>query len=164
MTDPALYQTFAQYNKVMNDAVYAVAAEIPDADRKKDQRAFFKSVHGTLNHLCFGDYAWMRRFTCRDYVTAKPDEEIFADFDDMRAARRELDAQIIAWADGLDAPWLAEIVHWTATSYNRERSQPRWLLVSHMFNHQTHHRGQLTTLLSPMEYDVGVTDLQRILP
>ena len=162
MSTPALYQAFARYNRAMNAAVYAVCADIPDADRKADRGAFFKSVHGTLNHLMFGDNAWMNRFDGGSRPAPPPSEHMFNDFDAMRAARVALDSEITAWTQTLTETWLAEEVEWAARTDNITRVQPRWLLVSHMFNHQTHHRGQLTTILTQMGYDVGVTDLPRI--
>lgn len=162
MSSPALYQSFAAYNRAMNDAVYAVCAEITDAERKADRGAFFKSVHGTLNHLIFGDHAWMNRFDGGDRSVLGADVPLYEDFDEMRAARAALDDEIAAWTETLTGEWLAEEVEWHSRIDDTMRTQPRWLLVSHMFNHQTHHRGQLTTLLTQMGYDVGVTDLTRV--
>ena len=162
MTNPALFQTFARYNRAMNQAVYSVCANIPDAERKADRGAFFKSVHGTLNHLMFGDHAWMNRFDGGDRPAPGTDAELFSDFK-MRAAREKLDSEIAAWAAGLTDAWLAEQVEWTSRTDNLTFNQPRWVLVSHMFNHQTHHRGQLTTILTQMGHDVGVTDFPKLI-
>lgn len=162
MPTPALYQVYAAYNRAMNQAVYAVCAGIPDPERKADRGAFFKSVHGTLNHLMFGDHAWMNRFTGGARPVRPAGEDLFNDFNEMRAARQALDDEIVAWTETLSDGWLAERVEWHSNMDKRTRNQPRWLLVSHMFNHQTHHRGQLTTVLTQMGYDVGVTDLPRI--
>ena len=102
MTTPRLYQTQARYNRVMNRKIYAVAAEIPDAERRADRRAFFRSVHGTLNHLLWGDMAWFNRFTgCEDETPAMGSGE-GQSFDEMRAARKSLDQRIIDWTDRLE--------------------------------------------------------------
>jgi uncharacterized damage-inducible protein DinB len=162
MTTPDLYQAFARYNRAMNRAVYDVCAGIPDAERKADRGAFFKSVHGTLNHLMFGDNAWMNRFDGGDRPAPGTGIELFSDFDEMRRARDTLDGEIEAWAGGLTGDWLAEQVTWTSRTDDLTFTQPRWILVSHMFNHQTHHRGQLTTVLSQMGHDVGVTDFPKL--
>jgi len=163
MTTPALYQAFATYNRAMNQAVYAVCAEIPDALRKADRGAFFKSVHGMLNHLMFGDNAWMNRFDGGNRPAPGTGVDLFSDFDEMRAARETLDDEISAWAAALTDAWLSETVEWTSRTDNLTFSQPRWILVSHMFNHQTHHRGQLTTILTQMGHDVGVTDFPKLI-
>ena len=162
MSTPALYQAFARYNRAMNDAVYAVCADLPDAERKADRGAFFKSVHGTLNHLMFGDHAWMNRFDGGSRPAPGTGVELFSDFDEMRAARETLDDEINAWAAALTDAWLSETVEWTSRTDNLTFTQPRWILVSHMFNHQTHHRGQLTTILTQMGLDVGVTDFPKL--
>lgn len=163
MTTPDLYQAFASYSSAMNRSVYDVCARIPDAERKADRGAFFKSVHGTLNHLMFGDHAWMNRFDGGSRPATSTDMEIFSDFDEMRQAREVLDREISDWADRLTGDWLAEVVEWTSRTDNLTFRQPRWVLVSHMFNHQTHHRGQLTTLLTQMGHDVGVTDFPKLI-
>ena len=163
MTTPALYQAFATYNRAMNQAVYAVCAEIPDALRKADRGAFFKSVHGMLNHLMFGDNAWMNRFDGGNRPAPGTGVELFSDFDAMHAARKALDDDIASWVEKLTDTWLAETVEWTSLTDNLTFNQPRWILVSHMFNHQTHHRGQLTTILTQMGHDVGVTDFPKLI-
>lgn len=162
MSTPELYQAFATYNREMNRRVYAVSAQIPDAERRADRGAFFKSVHGTLNHLMFGDHAWMNRFDGGKRPVPAPGVDLFDDFDDLRAAREALDEEISAWTQTLTTPWLAEVIEWHSNMDKTTRRQPRWLMVSHMFNHQTHHRGQLTTVLTQMGLDVGVTDLTRV--
>jgi len=162
VTSPALFHAYATYNTWMNAKVYDVCAGIPDAERKADRGAFFKSVHGTLNHLMFGDFAWLNRLAGTSFDVSHTDEILYEAFDDMRAAREVLDAQIEEWAGGLSPEWLDAEMVWTSMADNVERRQPRWLLTLHMFNHQTHHRGQLTTLLTQMGRDVGVTDLPRM--
>jgi uncharacterized damage-inducible protein DinB len=152
-------RTMAQYNQVMNERIYTVCAKLSDDDRKRDRGAFFGSIHGTLNHLLWGDLAWMTRFTAKELPVGGPRSELQAEFDALWAARAALDAQIVDWAASLDEHWLRSPFQFYSISYARERRLPAWLLVMHLFNHQTHHRGQLTTLLSQLGVDYGVTDL-----
>jgi uncharacterized damage-inducible protein DinB len=149
----------AAYNRWMNERLYELCAGIPDPERKRDRGAFFKSVHGTLNHLLYGDRAWMSRFTGRDLGWQGPADELYADFVELRSARAGLDGLIENWAARLDELWLAQDLTYISRIDGRTRTLPAWLLVAHMFNHQTHHRGQLTTLLSQLGVDPGVTDL-----
>ncbi len=100
---------------------------------------------------------WLGRFTQQPF-TAKLDAELYSDFSELRGQRELLDRTIIDWADNLTPAWLETELHYTNSS-GVTRTLPHWLLVTHMFNHQTHHRGQLTTLLNQMGYDAGVTDL-----
>lgn len=158
MYDGSYCQLMAHYNRWMNRKLYAVCAEIPDADRKKDSGAFFKSIHGTLNHLLFGDFIWLGRFT-REEHRIEIGEEIHANFDELRKARQAKDDEIVAWANGLDEHWLHAPFKYTSGVDGKTRVIPAWVLVTHMFNHQTHHRGQLTTLIKQQGYDPGVTDI-----
>jgi uncharacterized damage-inducible protein DinB len=159
VSDVDVFRTLARYNHWMNEKVYAVCARIDDAERKRDRGAFFKSIHGTLNHLLFGDRAWMGRFTGRNYANAPIGVDLYDDFLELRAARVAMDQEIIEWTAGLTEAWLREPLTWTSGVDGLTRTRPRRLLVTQLFNHQTHHRGQLTTLLCQMGYDVGPTDL-----
>lgn len=159
MIDPTLYRTFARYNAWMNNKLYRACGDIDDGERKRDRGAFFGSIHSTLNHLLFGDRMWMKRFTGRPYETRPVGQDLFDDYSALRQAREEMDHDILDWTEGLTAEWLAGDITWTSGIDGRARSRPCWLLVSHMFNHQTHHRGQVTTLLSQSGIDIGVTDL-----
>ncbi len=149
----------ARYNQWMNEKVYAAAATLDDTGRRLDRGAFFASIHGTLNHLMVGDRIWMDRFTGGDAGITRLDQELFADFDELRAERERLDIEIIDWAATLDDHALAGDFEFTGTTNAVRRRGPFWFVVSHFFNHQTHHRGQVSTLLWQAGRDIGVTDL-----
>src|SRR5690606_31372984 len=149
----------ARYNSWMNDKLYATAARLDDAARKADRGAFFGSIHGTLNHLLVGDRVWMARFTGMPSGVSRLDEELYGNFDELAAERQRLDAVIVDWASGLSADDLGREFEYTSLTGSVRRRSPMWLVVAHMFNHQTHHRGQLSTLLYQAGHDVGVTDL-----
>jgi uncharacterized damage-inducible protein DinB len=151
------YTAISSYNQWMNQKLYAVCTDIDDRERKLDRGAFFKSIHGTLNHLLVADLIWLGRFTQQPFI-AKLDKELYSDFSELRAQREQLDRTIIEWAQDLTPDWLNTHLTYTNSS-GFTRMLPHWLLVTHMFNHQTHHRGQLTTLLNQMGYESGVTDL-----
>jgi uncharacterized damage-inducible protein DinB len=165
------YRALAGYNRWMNEKVYATAAELPDADRRRDLGAFFRSIHGTLNHLLLTDRAWLWRFTrdpnvaeSRDpagnpiTITRRLDQELYADFDELRTERAKTDAHIVGWAETLDDARLAAPLRYK-TYAGAAYEHPLWWAVGHFFNHQTHHRGQATTLLVQLGRDPGVTDL-----
>jgi uncharacterized damage-inducible protein DinB len=155
------YTVMATYNQWMNQKLYAVCADIPAVDRKSDRGAFFKSIDGTLNHILIGDLVWLGRFTQQPFV-ANIYDELHSDFSELRTERERLDLSIIDWVQNLTPSWLNETLTYTNSS-GFTRTLPQWLLVTHMFNHQTHHRGQLTTLLNQMGYEPGVTDLPAML-
>lgn len=153
------FRTLARYNQWMNTKVYSLCEPLTDIQRDHDAGAFFGSINGTLNHLLWGDRAWMNRLSDNTYEAHPINQRLHNTFAEMRAAREALDSDIIQWTDNLDAATLAAPYTWTSGLDKRERTQPTWFLVTHMFNHQTHHRGQLTTLLSQIGIDYGSTDL-----
>jgi uncharacterized damage-inducible protein DinB len=153
------FELMGRYNQWMNEKLYQVCAGIPDQKRKKDLGAFFKSVHGTLNHLLYGDKAWMGRFSGNPLVVNVIGEELYEEFDALKAERRALDQQILDWSHALSPEWLNRPFKYTSNVDGKTRVLPAWVLVMHMFNHQTHHRGQVTTLLKQLGHDPGITDL-----
>ncbi|WP_417687762.1 DinB family protein [Roseibium sp.] len=157
--DPALYQRMAQYNLWMTGKVYSAADKMSDSERKEDRGAFFKSVHSTLNHLLFGDRAWLGRFNGRSYEVKPIGIDLYDDYEPLKAAHLDIANDIVAFTDEVTADWLAGTLEWVAIADGAVRYRPRWLCVTHMFNHQTHHRGQLSTLFSQTGIDIGVTDL-----
>ena len=149
----------ARYNAWMNERLYASCARLTDEQRKENVGAFFKSIHGTLNHLLLADRVWMARFNGTTFKVTSLSDELHADFDRLRAEREETDRAITRWARSLtDAELEGELTYMSLVD-PAPRSSPLWLAATHFFNHQTHHRGQLTTLLSQRGIDPGVTDL-----
>jgi uncharacterized damage-inducible protein DinB len=164
----------ARYNQWMNGKFLTVFADVPEAGLWADRGAFFKSVMGTLNHICVGDLLWlnrMRGLPGAGLLSALDDmprpeglaQTLYASVADYGPARRAIDDLFIDFIaalghDTLDAPF----------AYHDSRGAPHrktlGLVLTHVFNHQTHHRGQATTLLTQMGYDVGVTDLHTQAP
>jgi uncharacterized damage-inducible protein DinB len=164
MITPQYAQSMARYNRWMNEKIYAACERLTDAQRKDDSGAFFKSIHTTLNHLLWADYMWIGRFAQgsaldKTYPKAAIGTDLYDDWNALKTARIEMDADILAWAAALDNDWLARDFSWYSGLTKTTRSKPAWLLVAHLFNHQTHHRGQVTTLLSQRGIDPGDTDL-----
>lgn len=175
MTPTAQAVLMAGYNEWMNVRLYAAAGRLAPADFAADRGAFFGSVCGTLNHIAVADTIWLRRFAGHpdagpvlDPVRRLPapaalDEILFSDHAALAAHRRMLDTLIQDWAATLtDAALDATLRYSNMRGQPFER--PLGALVLHFFNHQTHHRGQATTLLSQLGQDVGVTDLLVLVP
>ena len=165
-----LFVAKAHYNRWMNEALYDSAARLTEEERKRDLGAFFRSIHGTLNHLLMTDRIWLGRFGCGREVwqsldtggkpieVASMDTELYGDFAGLREERRRTDCDIEAFAAGLSQDRLdADFEYKRATGETYRH--PFWWAVTHFFNHQTHHRGQVTTLLKQLGVDPGVTDL-----
>jgi len=166
MITPHYVRALSAYNAEMNRRVYSAAARLSDEDRKLDRGAFFGSIHGTLNHLLWADAAWMSRFAGSPMPGEKPEQgnPIFGDFGEMQARRARIDADIGAWAADLTDAWLAGDLTWYSGMLKREMTGPKTALIIHMFNHQTHHRGQAHALLTAAGEDPGGTDIAFILP
>jgi uncharacterized damage-inducible protein DinB len=164
MTEPYLYagtqtELFAEYNRWMNQKLYAAAATLTDEARKRDLGAFFKSLHGTLDHVLWGDMNWLARLTGTTVSLPKVGTVLHEDFDVLTREREKLDQRIVEWAAGVTEEWLEKPFTWKSGVYATTFHHPTWALVAQMFNHQTHHRGQATTLLFQLGVDPGVTDI-----
>ncbi|MDP9034985.1 MAG: DinB family protein [Myxococcota bacterium] len=166
---PDSYRALARYNRWMNEKIDAAASTLTDEERKRDRGAFFKSIHGTLNHLLVADRIWLGRVegVVLEGDCLGPggihslDQELYTDFDQLRRERRATDAAIESWVAPLTAERLAAPFRYVRRGIPFEL--PLWWLASHLFNHQTHHRGQITTLLMQAGRDPGVTDLLAML-
>lgn len=152
-------QTMARYNRWMNRKLYECCSGLPDEERKRDRGAFFRSVHGTLNHLLLADRVWMGRFTGQPFPVRSLDQELCADFIVLRKEREAEDRRILEWVASLSPEDLSGDLVYTSIVNPEPRRYPLLFALSHFFNHQTHHRGQITTLLAQRGIDVGVTDL-----
>ena len=166
MVTPAYVRTMAAYNAEMNRRLYDAAARIPDHDRRQDRGAFWGSLHGTLSHLLWGDQAWMSRFDNwpKPAVIQKQSATMVEDFDELRRLRVDADTRISDWAGRVTDEWLAGDLTWFSPSANLELSKPRSYLVTHFFNHQTHHRGQAHALITACGEKTGDTDLFLVVP
>ena len=162
MITPAHAEAMARYNRWQNDNLYSAAGKLSDAERRKERGAFWGTIHGTLNHILCGDKIWMHRLGGFPRPKAKSLAETVLEhetWDELKVERERLDGDILDWASKLDPQWLAEAFTWRSMSAPREFTQPRWLLVTHMFNHQTHHRGQVHCMLTQAGVKPGDTDL-----
>jgi uncharacterized damage-inducible protein DinB len=166
MITPAYIRTMAEYNTEMNRRLYGAAARLSDAERRQPRGAFWGSIHGTLNHLLWGDTQWMSRFDNwpKPNVAIKHSAGLFDDFAALSTARERADADISRWAAKVDGAWLARDMTWFSGAANREVRAPHQLLVTHFFNHQTHHRGQVHAMLTAAGQETGDTDLFLLIP
>ena len=161
MITPAYVRTMAAYNAEMNRRLYGAAARLSDAERRQPRGAFWGSIHGTLNHLLWGDRQWMSRFDNwpKPDVAIKQSAGLINDFAALSAAREEADAKISIWAGKVDDAWMAEDLVWFSGAAGREMRAPKGFLISHFFNHQTHHRGQAHSILCSFGHRDLVLDL-----
>ncbi|MBB5663368.1 putative damage-inducible protein DinB [Rhizobium leguminosarum] len=144
------YRMFASYNRWANAQVYAAAADLSDAEFRSDHGAFFGSLHHTLNHLMVADRIWMKRFTGTGEAPTSLDAILYEERHVLDAARKTEDERIIAWTGALDEAKLAADFTYSPVSQPIEITQPLWTALSHLFNHQTHHRGQCHMTLTAL--------------
>ncbi|HWV18996.1 MAG TPA: DinB family protein [Rhodocyclaceae bacterium] len=159
MVDKRWVVMMAQYSRWMNEKLYAHAATLSDVQRKEDRGAFFKSLHNTLDHIVWADTIWLGRFTGRQPELPIAGSILYPEFEAQRARRLELDTEIASWAIDVSAEFLIAPLTWTSRITGKSQTRAAGLAVTHFFNHQTHHRGQATTLLSQFGINPGVTDL-----
>ena len=154
-----LYQRLAQYNRWMNERLMATCSQLSDAARKENRGAPFGSIHGLWNHLLVCDRLWLARFQNAPLPYARLDEEICADWNELQIERALTDDAIDDYIASLTPEKLAATLRFTSMSNPQPRELPLWIAVQHLFNHQTHHRGQITALMEQAGLDCGVTDL-----
>ena len=161
MISPEYCRTMARYNAWQNDWVRKVVEQMPTAELTKDRGAFFGSIMGTLNHLLWGDTMWISRFDGgpgpekpgSESTTFTPTPAVWA------AERFRMDGRITLWAEKVHAIDLAGDFTWYSGLLKREFTKPKALCVIQLFNHQTHHRGQVHAMLTAAGQKTEVTDI-----
>jgi uncharacterized damage-inducible protein DinB len=142
------FAMLAGYNEWANRRLYTAATALSDDDYRSERGAFFGSVHRTLNHLLVADRIWMRRFTGEGTSYTKLDEIPCADLPTLRSERVAEDKRIVGYVDGLDDRKLAATFSYRTIASPMDVTQPLAPALSHFFNHQTHHRGQVHGMLT----------------
>jgi len=153
------YHTFAGYNAWANRRLYGAAAALGDTEYRADRGAFFKSMHGTLNHLLATDRIWMKRFTGEGDAPDRLDAILHEGFAELQAAREAEDRRIVAWIDSLDEARLAGVIRYRRVSTPDEFVQELMPALDHWFNHQTHHRGHAHMILTSLGKPAPELDL-----
>lgn len=167
------FRQFARYNTWFNRRLYELVASLTDEERQRDLGAFFGSIHGTLSHILLTDRMWLGRISKHPHGFRSLEKTplvfeieslaqvLYPSFSDLAVQRRETDTAIEAWVAELTPEVLESDLSY-ARSTGQAMVAPFWHVVAHLFNHQTHHRGQVTTLLSQLGRDPGSTDFMAI--
>ncbi|HAT30855.1 MAG TPA: damage-inducible protein DinB [Janthinobacterium sp.] len=165
----------ADYNQWMNAKLYAAAATLPAEELGADRKAYFGSILGTLNHLVAGDIHWLKRFSFHpaQYAALLPlralptpgslSQALFSDFHSLAQHRQWLDGVIVDWVGTIVESDLDHVLVY-GNSKGIVSDKNFFALLTHFFNHQTHHRGQVSTLLSQAGVVVDDTDLLLLIP
>ena len=154
------FELKAQYNHWMNNRLYGLCQSVSDEERKRNLGAFFQSIHGTLNHILLADLLWLSRLglpvACRANSLA---DILYEDYHQLTVARHEVDALLTNYIGSLTDTDIAQSIQYKRLQSDDVNELPLGLILTHLFNHQTHHRGQLTTLMTQIGIEVGVTDM-----
>lgn len=160
MIDKSYVLTMARYNAWQNRQLTPIVTKMEKDALDLDRGAFFGSILGTLNHLLWGDRMWLARFGADveapergDTTTLNPTITAWS------AERFQVDGRLTIWADALHNIDLAGDLTWYSGGENRDVTQPMWLCVSHFFNHQSHHRGQVHAMLTAAGQAAPISDL-----
>ncbi|WP_422065131.1 DinB family protein [Shimia sp.] len=158
---PQYCQMMARYNTWQNAQMRAACTSLTEEELRADRGAFFGSIMATINHLVWGDTIWMSRFDggAAPAVPAAEHKEICATFAEWGAAREAMDQRIQAWADSLTSEEIGQDLSWYSGMFQRDYQMPKSVCVVHMFNHQTHHRGQVHAMLTSAGQKTSDTDL-----
>jgi uncharacterized damage-inducible protein DinB len=135
------FQELASYNRWANARLYAAAIAMPDEMYRRPTGVFFGSLHGTLNHLLLTDRLWLKRLTGEGEHPNKLDTILCEDLSDLTRARIAEDARLIAVVNQFDDAALSSPFCYRTTS-GAPQEQILSDILLHLFNHQTHHRGQ----------------------
>jgi uncharacterized damage-inducible protein DinB len=151
----------ARYNTIANQRLYEAVGHLEDEEYRRERAASFQSVHRTLNHILLGDRIWMARFTETGYDTTPAlGGELYPDFASLRTARAAEDARIETFLGSVTEDFLAREVRYV-NSAGETHADPAGLLLAHLFNHQTHHRGQVHVMLSQTALRPPSLDMHR---
>ena len=152
----------ARYNRVANQRLYESCAQLDDAEYRKGRAGSFGSIHALLNHILLGDRIWMARFEGGGRTTPALSTILYDDFAELRAAREREDGRIEHFFDSADPAGLDRPLAYT-NSQGRNCVDPFPMAVFHLFNHQTHHRGQIHVMLAQTAVNPPSLDLHRII-
>jgi uncharacterized damage-inducible protein DinB len=155
------FQMLARYNRIANERLYAACAQLDDAEYRKPRAGSFGSIHGLLNHILLGDRRWMGLFESGERTTPPLNRVLYDDFPSLRTAREREDARIEAFFAGLDAAFWSRSFAYT-NNQGKDYVETAHVACSHLFNHQTHHRGQVHVMLSQTPVAPPSLDLHRI--
>ena len=156
------FQMLARYNRIANDRLYATCAQLNDAEYRQQRPGSFGSIHGLLNHILLGDRRWLGLFENGQRVTPPLNQILYDDFPSLRSARAREDARIESFFSDLDVAFWGRSFPYT-NNQGKDYVETAHVACSHLFNHQTHHRGQVHVMLSHTQVVPPALDLHRII-
>jgi uncharacterized damage-inducible protein DinB len=157
----AHFQMLARYNCIANERLYSACAQLDDNEYRKQRAGSFGSIHALLNHILLGDRRWIGLFQDGQRITPPLNQILYDDFASLRSARVIEDARIETFFDHLDdAFWTRSFAY--TNNQGKDYVETANVACTHLFNHQTHHRGQVHVMLSQTAAKPPALDLHRI--
>jgi uncharacterized damage-inducible protein DinB len=157
----AHFQMLARYNSTANERLYAACAQLDDNEYRKPRAGSFGSIHALLNHILLGDRRWMGLFESGQRVTPPLNQILYDDFSKLRRERVREDVRVEAFFAHLDVAFWARSFAYT-NNQGKDYVETAHVACTHLFNHQTHHRGQVHVMLSQTTTNPPSLDLHRI--
>lgn len=149
MINPGYVQRMARYNRWQNESIYTAADGLSDAARRMDRGSFFQSIHATLSHILWADELWMSRLSDWTAPTGVSREvPLYDDWEDLKHRRAAADERFLSWGSSLSQVDVDGDLEWYSGSMGRGMTSPRAVCIMQVFNHQTHHRGQVHAMLT----------------
>ncbi len=158
MSFKSYFTKLALYNRWANQRLYRAVRLLPRETYMADRDMFFKSIHGTLNHILVADRLWLHRITGAGEKPDRLDQILYEDFDSLKAARDAEDERIIGLVRGYEETQFAKTLSYVNTK-GLNLADPYQLVFAHVFNHQTHHRGQVHGALSQAGQEPPALDI-----
>jgi uncharacterized damage-inducible protein DinB len=155
------FQMLARYNRIANERLFSACAQLDDAEYRKPRAGSFGSIHGLLNHILVGDRRWMGLFESGERATPPLGRILYDDFPGLRGAREHEDVRIERFFAALDEGFWGRSFAYT-NNQGKDYVETAHVACSHLFNHQTHHRGQVHVMLSQTAVPAPSLDLHRI--
>jgi uncharacterized damage-inducible protein DinB len=156
------FQLLARYNRIANERLFLKCSALEDSEYRKQRAGSFGSIHGLLNHILLGDRRWMGLFESGERVTPPLNQILYDDFCDLQSAREREDTRIESFFAKLDAKFWDSSFAYT-NNQGKDYVESAHVACSHLFNHQTHHRGQIHVMLSQTRVAPPSLDLHRIM-
>jgi uncharacterized damage-inducible protein DinB len=152
MVGPEYIREMALYNRWQNEQLYRHCAALGEVARTLERGMFFGSIHRTLDHIAMIDRAILHMVRTGERPQLDFQVITFTDFEELWRERQRLDAELSDLAREHDAAWLAD-------KSNPTFKRSRGFMMAQLFNHQTHHRSQVTSELHKLGIDYGCTDM-----
>ena len=158
MTKIINFQLLANFNTWANEKIMTSCKKLTETEYKKDRRAFFSSIHGTLNHLLVVDRAYISRIEGKDHGLKSLDQILYGNLFQLEEARIKEDKRLVDLVNNLSEESIHKEITYNGFETGKTTYTINTILIT-LFNHQTHHRGQIHNMLSQAGIKIPQVDI-----